>query len=358
MVQRKALITALDAADQSWRELTLDDGGRVLLLPYGGRVLGLFAPDEEENLLWTHPALNAPATAKDFYRRDGWPNCGGDRTWLAPEGELFIADLSRAWETYRVPEALDPGDYHAVETDGSVRLVNRFTAKLLHAQRSVGAEITRGVSPALNPLRHHHDLCADVRYAGYTLHVTLRLQTSDPSIRLGIWNLVQMPHGGELRVATYGRASPCVQFGEVAAADLATESGLLRYRMTAGGIQKIGLHAPSVTGRAGYLYKTSDAQSTLLVRNFHVNPSGCYVDAPWDDLAAPGYAFQVCNVSTTELGSFSELEHHAPIAAEGDARVCADTSQLWAFRGPASTIETISDRLLGASLHSRKREDR
>jgi hypothetical protein len=35
------------------------DGSHVLILPYGGRVLGLFAPGSSENFYWTHPALGS-----------------------------------------------------------------------------------------------------------------------------------------------------------------------------------------------------------------------------------------------------------------------------------------------------------
>ena len=47
----------LDAVGKSAEVVTTPDGTRVMLLPYGGRVLGLFAPDSDENFYWTHPAL-------------------------------------------------------------------------------------------------------------------------------------------------------------------------------------------------------------------------------------------------------------------------------------------------------------
>jgi len=41
-----------------------DDGTRLLILPYGGRILGVFAPGSEENFLWTNSALNNIDTAR------------------------------------------------------------------------------------------------------------------------------------------------------------------------------------------------------------------------------------------------------------------------------------------------------
>ena len=56
------------------------DGTRVLVLPYGGRALGLYSPGSEENFYWTHPALEAEESAEAFYASDQWHNSGGDRT--------------------------------------------------------------------------------------------------------------------------------------------------------------------------------------------------------------------------------------------------------------------------------------
>ena len=32
------------------------DGSRLLLLPHGARLLGMFAPASDEDFFWTHPA--------------------------------------------------------------------------------------------------------------------------------------------------------------------------------------------------------------------------------------------------------------------------------------------------------------
>ena len=50
-----------------------------------------------------------------------------------------------------------------------------------------------------------------------------------------------------------------------------------RYRMTNQGIQKIGVRAPCVTGRAAYRYPLDQDRQALVVRNFYANPSGQYM---------------------------------------------------------------------------------
>src|SRR5258707_13738349 len=93
------------------------DGTRILVLPYGGRVLGLFPPGDEENLFWTHTALNDAEAARRFYQGEQWHNSGGERTWLAPEVDFFFPDyphLGRYWQQ----RALDPGSYEVSRNNG------------------------------------------------------------------------------------------------------------------------------------------------------------------------------------------------------------------------------------------------
>lgn len=69
--------------------INFPDGTRLLVLPFGGRLLGLFPPEKGENFLWTNPALASPESTSAWLKRDGWLNFGGDRTWLAPEMVLL-----------------------------------------------------------------------------------------------------------------------------------------------------------------------------------------------------------------------------------------------------------------------------
>jgi hypothetical protein len=66
------------------------DGSRVLILPHGGRILGLFAPRSDENFFWIHTALASVETARSFYASGQWQNSDGHRRWLAPEVDFFF----------------------------------------------------------------------------------------------------------------------------------------------------------------------------------------------------------------------------------------------------------------------------
>jgi hypothetical protein len=324
------------------------DGSQVLLLPYGGRVLGLFAPGSGENFYWTHPALESVESAKEFYAGDQWHNSGGDRTWLAPEVDFFFPHYPKT-DVYHQPRELDPGNYQVVQDGGGERLVNRAACLLSRSKARIELEIAKQIGPAPNPLRYEPgpaDL-AGVEYAGYTQRTSLRwLAGEKTATPVGLWNLVQMPHGGELMVPTYARTEPKVFFGAISPEDLRIEGRLVRYRMDAPGEQKIGIRAVAVAGRIGYLYPARGGRWSLVVRNVFVDPSGLYVDAPWDDPEDLGYAVQACNVHSG-LGSFSELEYHAPAIGPGTGRTsCEDVSQVWAFRGSRAEIDRIVRSLL------------
>lgn len=319
------------------------DGSRVLQLLHGGRILGLFSSTDDRNFYWTHPALESSASAKSFFASDAWHNSGGDRTWLAPEIDIFFPEFPNLdMSTYWQPRELDPGAYSLQ----SSRMVNTLTPTLSRSKEQVQLEISKWVGPALNPLRYEKDWREDktLKYAGYTQHTSLRVMRPSKSM-IGLWNLVQMPHGGELQVTTFGRAELKIYMGEIGEEDISVSDRLLRYRMRAKGEHKIGLRATAMTGRVGYLYER-DGEASLIIRNFFVNPSGEYVDVPWRATDDFGYAVQACNVNS-RLGTFSELEYHVPaIGGQTGLDYCEDVSQIWAFRGSTSRVHQAARLLL------------
>jgi len=338
------LTDTLHAAGKATHVVENPDGSRVLLLPYGGRVLGVFAPGSDENFYWTHTALETAESARAFYASDVWQNSGGDRTWLAPEVDLFFPNFPDM-NTYWQPRELDPGNYQVVQTDKGLQLSNRLTVTLSRTKQRVELEIVKSVSPAPNPLRYERDIdLAGIEYAGYTQHTSLAI-VGEGTARVGLWNLVQMPHGGDLLVPTYVRTTPKICFGTIPPEDLVVGDHLVQYRMRQTGEHKLEIRATATCGRVGYVYRTGNKWA-LVVRNFAVNPSGEYIDVPWNDIGDLGYSTQACNVNSG-LGCFSELEYHIPAIGKGTGRTrCDDAAQVWAYRGSADAMRGIINRLL------------
>lgn len=327
------------------------DGSRAVLLPHGGRVLALFTAQSDENFFWSHPALEDAGVAESFYAGSWWHNSGGDRTWLAPEYELFFPDYPKP-DTYFQPRQLDPGEYRLDVSAACASLTNNLQVQLFASGKTVDATIEKTVTPATDPLKQLSEKrFDDLAYAGYTLRTKLTVQGSagKTDAALGVWNLLQLPHGGEMFVATHARAEVMPYFGTVPANDLEVYERVVRYRMQAAGEQKIGVGPGRVSGRTAYLHG-SDENAALVVRSFTVHPSGRYVDVPFGRQEAEGSAFQACNINSG-LGSFAELEYHAPaISVSSGTREMSDKSVLWAYRGPKSSLVEVARLLVSTEL--------
>jgi len=262
------LAETLRAAGQRTLALPTGDGGRLLLLERGARVIGLYPSNDDNNVLWTNPALATANGARAFFAAPGWTNPGGDRTWIAPEHALFFGEQPPTWEHYRVPPALDPGSFRLQRRGdtagfhGDARLVVRGVRRR--------AEITlrKLVTPVANPLSRAID---EVCFAGYRSTTTLTASSSAP---LALWQLLQLPHGGEMIVGTHGRATPRVLFGNVHRTDWSAGPRVLRHVMNASGNHKLGLTARQCTGRAGYVVRSAPREWSLVIRDWQVNPTG------------------------------------------------------------------------------------
>jgi hypothetical protein len=343
------LIDTLDAAGKVTEVYTSPDGSRALVLPHGGRILGLFAPQAEENFFWTNATLASVQSARAFYASDEWHNSGGDRTWLAPEADIFFPNFPKL-DKYFQPRQLDPGNYRGERTAEGLELVNDLSLTLTRSQHEVDLRMKKALAPALNPLRYEK-LAAKLEYAGYTLRTSLEFQgpmTTSPDL-VGLWNLVQLPHGGDMWIPTYSKSQPNLIMGKVAADDLSVTDAYIQYRMRSPGEDKLGIRAIATAGRVGYLYRTGD-KSALVIRNFFVNPSGEYADVPWNNTTDFGYSTQACNVKSHQ-GPFSELEYHSPaIGGKTGRACCTDESQLWAFRGSHGDIQLVARTLLSPAI--------
>ena len=149
-ISLRSLCANLKRSGRAVRRLDFSSG-TVVVLPEGGRVIGLFAKNAQSNFLWTHDSLRSAAGIRKLYAESRWPNPGGDRTWLAPTTQLFVSDLKRFWETWREPVAVDPGKYVCREIGGRLHLVNRAMLELRRHGQIVEVEINKGYDAAPTP---------------------------------------------------------------------------------------------------------------------------------------------------------------------------------------------------------------
>ncbi|MBC8229027.1 hypothetical protein H8E77_05695, partial [bacterium] len=226
------LISTLAAVKYPLIELAAQDGS-LLILPHGARVLGLFN-SSGDNFFWVNPALTNVSSANAFFSSKGWKNSGGDRTWVAPETDLFIKDIDDPWNTYEVPASIDPGNYTVQKYDGQVRMMNQARVTLHSLKKECDIELEKTIRPVVNPLRREEEakeLLTQLEYIGYEQVTTLRLispslptpprkpkasvgsctpNTSQEGrrVQLGIWNLIQLPAGGQIIIPTVRKSYP------------------------------------------------------------------------------------------------------------------------------------------------------
>lgn len=348
----RELIHVLNSVGLASEVYNTPDGTTLLVLRHGGRVLGLYAPESNVNFLWTNPSFVSDELTYSFSQNQNWHNSGGDRTWVGPEVAFFFPQFPRT-DKYLVPPELDPGNWQLTLESEKILLTNNFSLMHYPSKRSIAMEISKSISPAPNPLRHEKMWfkLKDVQYAGYSQHVSMiAAKTFDSDVPgIGIWNLLQLPHGGELFIPTYSMSQPSIFFGTINLSDLIVSRNLIRYRMCASGGQKIGIRAVATTGRVGYISRRGD-KFELVMRSFFVNPSGEYVDVPWNDFDDVGYSVQACNVNNRH-GRFSELEYHAPSGiSDNGSMLSKDKSVTWAFRGSQDEIVTVARTLVSAKI--------
>jgi len=298
--------------------------------PAGGRVIGLW-PEPGLNVFWNNPTP---------YSGVGWPNPGGDRSWISPESELFIPDRARGWASYQVPASVDPGSFRVEEfSDGAVELVNRGSVVFFGIGASAEFELRQRIEPLDDP---GFPLPESVHFAGYRKTVSLSMPGPfRPELRPAIWNLLQLPPGGTIVVP--GNA-PHSYFGrgEWKAGDGAIAAEV----PSPGEPYKFGIDLAACSGRM--FYTRWEAERPYFVFRSFTPPGGC-CDAPYSGgVACPQQFF--CDNGAD--GGFGELEYHSePLPESGGSIV--DRCLTGAFSGPLEALQPIYRKLFTKGWQTR-----
>ena len=314
--------------------------GKLQVLPFGGRVLGLY-PQENLNVLWTNPALESVASAQTLLGGGQWTNLGGDRTWISPEIELFIPDLDRPEETYQVPSGVDPANYRVLRhCRNEVELETTMTVDFYRNGCKADLLLRKRITALNTP---DFPIPDGVDAAGYELLCTLSTPGNmPPAIHPAIWNLMQVPGGGEIIVPLRNRSLPVHFFGRqqyrhegkrLSAPVPATTKGY-----------KFGLHAHACQGMMLYRNLTA-TQPYLILRRFTVGSPERYFDVPYNAPRQQG-AVQQVYVDDGAYGGFGEMEHHSVALDPIIGANVTDSSTSWAFAGEANRLNLLAEALL------------
>ncbi len=308
---------------------------RVLVLPHGARVLALF-PDGQTNLIWTNPALAAADTAKTLLADTGWANLGGDRTWISPEIDTHVTDPSDWSNGYAVPKSVDPADYSvcALE-DRSVTLESSMHVYFGRAGANLRLSVRKTVALLDTPPFESRDECVGYRQ-------TCKL-TVDPmpgcNARPGLWQILQVPGGGSIRVPVRPGARPRTFFGKPV---YELNGERLRCEVRTDVNSKFSLVAGDCCGKMIYRNRIA-GRDALVVRTFQVHDVSAYADvssgAP-DDI---GHVQQFY-VDDGALGGFGEMEYHSPAVEAAYGGTVEESSDVWAVIG--TDLDDLTEKIL------------
>jgi hypothetical protein len=337
-----ALYTLCEQAGLKPHRLT-DQEATVLVTEHAARIIGVFPGPAEPNLLWVNAAAFGGVEALRRFIHAGEWNLGGDRVWVAPEIELHFSDPQNpSHQNYTVPPALDPGRWSLEQADTfGVALRNAGEAKNLVSNQSFRFETRRQIRLAAAPVD-----VTDLHYIGYETASAIVITAPDrPDAAYGLWQLMQIPPGGEILIPARPDAEQVDYFKTDLSQHVRIAEGHLVFPVTGTQQHKLGLRPHDVRGLMGYLRQDGE-NATLIVRQAAVFPGATYADYPGDARDRRDIALQFYNDSG-DTGGFGEMEYHSIAADAAGFFNTRDVSRTWCFAGPLPRIRTVASELLG-----------
>jgi len=340
----------LDQCGLRHAQLALADGYRLVIVERGGHALGPFDADGR-SVLWLNPAAWESAEAMTRFVAAGQWNIGGERFWLAPEIRFTIRDRADYWGSYALPPEMAPGSYRLQDAPASVTLAAEAALRYYNPPGDhVGVRIERRYRSLPNPLRHlggFAELGDGVAYAGFSHAVALTLLPgSSDGAMLEAWTLAQLVPNGTIVVPATEGLEYEDYYEKVDAGHLRLVPGGALLAVTGRRRYKVGLRAPHLGGRAGFLKPLPGGQAELIVRNFFNDPSAEYVEEPADRPGCRGLSVHVYNDGGA-FGGFGELECNGRTIGGGAGTAGHDDFGFWFFAGAIGCVRRIADILLG-----------
>ena len=337
-------------ADLVFSELPISKESTILIMEWGGRILGPFIGDEGRSILWMPPWWDSRESFEEARSKGLW-NLGGERLWIAPEIQFCIENRFDLTAGYSLPQEMDPGNYRIDNTDrASVSLETEMELNALHhTPTTQRLSVNRTIKPIKNPLRNinnRNSLMSGILFSGYNHSIRLHSLSSEACLAEA-WSVMQVRQGGESIVPTYG-VPQIGWYHRPQSSDLVKiEDSPILVHHKENNLFKIGIHSTSLTGRVGYLHNAEKNVSPyLIIRNYWVSPSFEYCEEPFASPGENGYAFHLYN--SADLNErFGEIECHGN-AMGGSSGVHTSTLVMdtWFFEGNFHQLEMIAHQLL------------
>ncbi len=334
-------------------ELKVGDNLKLVISERGGRILGPFLEDTGEGIFWINGAFGDSDNFKQFISKNEW-NLGGERFWLAPEVQFYIKDRYHFWDTYKLPESIDPGKHILDDSNtSSVSLSQNITVEaynLVSGKKEVKVErLIRSTENPLKSLNGSDSIMKGVSYAGYE-HTVRLSEVVHNDVMCENWILIQLNPGGKIYIPCSPEVEEVNYFEPVEPGYRDILKNHVRLKITGDKRYKVGYKSAHVFGRLGYLNSLSDGRNYLLIRNFYNNPSAPYTEEPPD---SPGHSGQSVHIYNDggNFGGFGELECNGqPVGGKTNRTDTVDYFTLWIYIGDIRALKEIALHLLGIEI--------
>ncbi|WP_309119883.1 DUF6786 family protein [Paenibacillus sp.] len=332
----------LKLAGQPYEVLRGADGGRLLVLVKGGRILDLRASDGYDSALWND--LSAVESGE-------W-NTGGDRTWISPEMDYFMDEYG----IYKVPSQLDPGNWEVIDrSQDGLSLRNECHLRHRSTSAMTALKMEKQISLAANPLTMNVSALerglSALHYIGYEVSTSLSISAvpsfpQPASGYCGQWTILQVPAGGSVLVPTIGTVRPMTMFADREPDYVRLSEGGVSIHCIGSHGFKLSFDALASTGRIGYTRRLNEKEHSLVVRQFTVNPAGVYPDYPPDKPGCLGSCTQVY-YDGGKLGGYAELEYQSPALRIDAPGTTTERTQVFHYTGLSASVAMAAELLLG-----------
>jgi hypothetical protein len=307
MMQKDEVIQLLSQKKIAYIELINTPNQSVLITPeLGGRMLGVFLGGT--NFLWVNKMLPCD-----------W-NCGGHRTWLAPEWQDKSFYLKPDRHTWFVDSRMDPGNYTVIGhvQNAMVKLSSDIditsvdgTAYSLSITREIALhspEYVQNTYPFLTDARSLQSI--SISFKHYLKNRGQRTVQKE----IGLWSILQVnPPGLILNPITEFPQKLFYEYYDPFPAErMETFNNGVAIFVDGARRFKIGFPPAHTRGTTGYLSQLSGGRYGLIITSFVHNPAGHYVDKPQGDSRDSGDVIQFYNHYEGGTMAFAELECHAP----------------------------------------------
>ena len=340
------VVARLNENKMPYEMLTLENNNKIVITQYGGRVLGPFE-GEGESLSWVNSAFADKQAFQAFIEENEW-NLGGDRYWIAPEHPLFVKEREAFFDSYCVPQALDPGQYVISRQKDAVELCQTVITDVYESPiETKEFKISHRIISLKTPLRYLPETeKLKIGFCGYEHEFTLE-ELSDPMyFGLEPWNLLQVNPGGKIIIPYTGKFAFVDYYEPVSEQELSVHEGYAELSVDGYRRYKAAFYAANTFGRSVYVNRNEDGYY-LIFKQYYNDPCNPYCSDPWDQPDKKGCSLSVYNDNGSN-GGYAEFENNGITIGEGTNRTKA-TSYLahMFFTGEKDELEKLIEVLLG-----------